>query len=38
MLCNMKTDIFLVASKNIHFCTETNACYTLAKTGSKQVF
>lgn len=37
MLCNMKTDIFLVASKNIHFYTETNACYGLAKTGSKQV-
>lgn len=37
MLCNMKTDVFLVASKNIHFCPETNACYSLAKTGSKQV-
>lgn len=37
MLCNVKTDIFLVASKNIHFCTETNACYGLAKTESKQV-
>lgn len=31
MSCNLKTDIFLVASKNIPFFTETNACYSLIR-------